>query len=285
MSHNESFDTLIIGSGGVFGFAYLGVLDYLADQGILNNIKQIGGTSIGSVISLLIASGMKIKDIYLKSDEFLMPEYNIPEFRGFSLESIPKSLFTFDGMRRLLSSILIDRFGYIPTMKSFVRATGIEYRTVSTSLDPSKPTFQEMRIISSKTDPDLSVIDAAIASCAIPFIFERIELDGFQHIDGAFFSPCPFNLFEEGRKISIYVLNGKSMTSPFKNLPQIVTARIYSLERIIDQISPNPSLHIAVQFNNYIDMLDMHPSQRVKAEMLDTGYEQAKETLTKSKEN
>lgn len=285
MSRNESFDTLIIGSGGIFGFAYLGALGYLADQGILNSIKRIGGTSIGSVISLLIACGMKIEDIYLKSDEFLMPEYNIPEFRGFSLESIPKSIFTFDGMRRVLSSILIDKFGYIPTMKSFMKATGIEYRAATTSLDPSTPTFRELRIISPSSDPDLSVIDAAIASCAIPFIFERIELDGFQHIDGAFFSPCPFNLFEEGRKISVYVLNGKSMTSPFKNLPQIVTARIYSLELIIDQSSLNPSFHVAIQFDSYVDMLDMNPSQRTKAKMLDKGYEQAKEALMRWKEN
>ena len=53
------YDTLCLSSGGIYGLSYIGALDYLINEKILNlnNIKNFAGTSIGSVILFFIIIG------------------------------------------------------------------------------------------------------------------------------------------------------------------------------------------------------------------------------------
>ena len=55
---------LVIGGGGLKGFAALGVCTYLYEKGILVNPDIYCGTSIGSIIATLLAIGYKPKELY-----------------------------------------------------------------------------------------------------------------------------------------------------------------------------------------------------------------------------
>jgi NTE family protein len=52
---------LALGGGVVYGFAHIGVLRVLEQNGIIPDI--IAGTSIGSLIGGAYASGMEVKEI------------------------------------------------------------------------------------------------------------------------------------------------------------------------------------------------------------------------------
>ena len=47
-------ENLLIGSGGTLGFYFIGCLKVLEKKGLLSNIKNILGISVGSLIGLMI---------------------------------------------------------------------------------------------------------------------------------------------------------------------------------------------------------------------------------------
>jgi NTE family protein len=71
---------LVLGSGGPRGFAHIGVLKVLEDNGIRPDL--IVGSSVGSMVGALYASGMSARDI-----ERLAYELNILDFFEFGMVS------------------------------------------------------------------------------------------------------------------------------------------------------------------------------------------------------
>ena len=59
---------LHIGGGGFSGIMFVGILEYLHENRLLD-IKNFHGTSIGSLIGILYISGMKPKDIIKKTGD------------------------------------------------------------------------------------------------------------------------------------------------------------------------------------------------------------------------
>ena len=59
------YDTLCLSSGGIYGIAYIGALDYLIEEKIinLNNIKNYVGTSVGALSLFFIIVGYSVKDV------------------------------------------------------------------------------------------------------------------------------------------------------------------------------------------------------------------------------
>ena len=55
---------LVISGGGVSGIGFLGIIKYLDDHNIISNIETYVGTSIGSIICLLLLIGYKHNEIY-----------------------------------------------------------------------------------------------------------------------------------------------------------------------------------------------------------------------------
>lgn len=51
------FKNLVFEGGGVKGVAYIGAMEVLEDEGILDNIVRVDGTSAGSINAVLFAAG------------------------------------------------------------------------------------------------------------------------------------------------------------------------------------------------------------------------------------
>ena len=60
-------ENLCIDSGGLYGYNYVGCIKYLYDQNLLNSLKNILGSSIGSIIGLFIVLKFSIDDIIIIS--------------------------------------------------------------------------------------------------------------------------------------------------------------------------------------------------------------------------
>ncbi len=74
-------ENLVLEGGGVKGFAYVGALEVLAENGILANVKRVAGSSAGGIVALLLAVGceppelMKIMAKELDLKALLDPRY------------------------------------------------------------------------------------------------------------------------------------------------------------------------------------------------------------------
>lgn len=85
-----------------------------------------------------------------------------------------------------------DKITFIDLKKS----TGMDLKIVAACI-----TSKEMFLFDSTATPNTPVADAVAASCAIPFIFKAIEIDGSQYCDGGIVSNIPAWTFDERRII------------------------------------------------------------------------------------
>ena len=145
----------------------IGVLK--AYESRLADVKEISGSSAGSILTLFLALGMSIDEIY---DVTL--NLNVPEFVKLRIGSF------------------FNKFGFVdmgPIREKFVQVCG------------GDPTFEELDMkiyisayclntstteyFSRDTHPKMKVIDAVCMSMAIPLIFSCGKFEGKTYVDGA----------------------------------------------------------------------------------------------------
>lgn len=159
--------TLALGGGGVKGNAHLGVLRVLEQHGF--EIGGIAGTSAGGLWGALYASGLSVEQVLeqakkLDYDEAYrrLPE-DEPSWMGVA------------GIRKLLTDILGD--------KTF---TDLRFPFAVTAVDLD--TAELVTIHSGK------VLDAVLATIAVPGIFPPVHYDGRLLVDGGILAPVPVSL-------------------------------------------------------------------------------------------
>lgn len=193
---------LALGGGAAKGFAHIGVIKVLEAQGLSPTV--VGGTSAGSVVGALYASGMD--GFTLQEQSFSLEESRV---RDLSLSSggLVKGEKLQDYINELVKNRTIEKLA-----KPFV--------AVSTELDTGR------RVAFSRGNTG----QAVRASCSIPGVFQPAIIGGKRYVDGGLVSPVPVDATRElGADIIIAVdisskaQNGKPVESITGILGQTVT--------------------------------------------------------------
>ena len=140
-----------------------------ARESKLAEVKEISGSSAGSILALFLALGMSVDEIY-----DIALNLNIPEFVKLRIGSF------------------FNKFGFVdmgPIREKLVEVCGCD------------PTFEELDMkiyvsafclnsstteyFSRDTHPNMKVIDAVCMSMAIPLIFACGKFEGKTYVDGA----------------------------------------------------------------------------------------------------
>ncbi|MBA3693052.1 MAG: patatin-like phospholipase family protein [Acidobacteria bacterium] len=155
---------LALSGGAARGFAHLGVVKVLTENGI--PIDFIAGTSAGSFAGAALASGLSVEEIVKLSRK-------ISWFRMSSLSFSTKGLLSNAGIGTFVNQHFpVQKFEDLP----------IPFAAVACDLETGK------EIILKETG-DLAT--AVRASCAIPGVFVPVESDGRRLIDGGVVSNVP----------------------------------------------------------------------------------------------
>ncbi|HPU51418.1 MAG TPA: patatin-like phospholipase family protein [Burkholderiaceae bacterium] len=154
---------LALGGGAARGFAHVGVIEVLEQAGIRPDL--VVGTSAGSVVGALYASGMNaraLRESALSLEEGLLGDWalNVRGFlRGRALQ---------DAVNRWVGSRPIERFP-------------IPYAAVLTDLYDGS-----MKLVRSG-----DAGQAVRASSAVPGLFEPVRIGEREYVDGGLVSPVP----------------------------------------------------------------------------------------------
>jgi NTE family protein len=154
---------LALGGGAARGFAHVGVLQVLEEQGIKPDL--IVGTSAGSVVAALYASGKTPAE--LTSMAMTLDESSITDW-------------VFPG-RSLLKGEALAKFVRNLTGGKQIENMRLPLGIVAADLQNGQP------ILFRRGDPGTAVR----ASSAVPGVFEPVKIGGREYIDGGAVSPIP----------------------------------------------------------------------------------------------
>ncbi len=156
--------TLALGGGGSKGNAHIGVIRRLEKEGF--RIKGVAGTSFGGLVAVLYALGYspdKMEEIFASLDP--------SRFYGHAPNDGP-SLMGLAGVTRLLEEMIGD--------KTFA---DLNLPCVLTAVDLKSG--QEVLLKNGR------LVDAMLATIAMPGIFPARYIDGLELVDGGTLDPVP----------------------------------------------------------------------------------------------
>lgn len=207
------YNSLILSGGGIKGMVYIGLIKKLEDKDLIKNIRIMYGTSIGSLLCLML-------NLNYTSSELINLLINTNFELLYNLKI--KSLFDnncngMDNMHYLSSFVdfILSYKNYDKniTFIELFKKTNIEFGCVATKLY----NFEEFCFNYKKT-PNIKVKDAILSSCALPIIFSKYyikELESY-FIDGGFVNNFPIEYSDFDNKIlGVYLSN---IQKNFKNI-------------------------------------------------------------------
>lgn len=152
--------SLVLSGGGALGMAHVGVIGDLERFGLMPS--EIIGTSMGGIIGACVAIGMKEKEIMTELKKFA----GISHWMDFSLSG--KSIINDNKIKAIFEYIFGDRY---------MHETKIPLKLIATDL-----LFGEKYLFS--TDKNIRIVDALLATMAIPGIFKEQYIEKLMLGDG-----------------------------------------------------------------------------------------------------
>jgi len=162
--------SLALGGGGAKGNSHIGVLRRLEQEGF--QVRSIAGTSFGGLVAVLYALGKSPREIQAAFE-------SIDQTQLFGHEEGDgPSLLGFAGVRKFLAGLINDKT--FDDLKIPCAVTAVDIKTgAEVSLSEGK------------------LLDAVLATIALPGIFPASELNGWELVDGGVLNPVPVSVARE----------------------------------------------------------------------------------------
>lgn len=180
---------IVIPGGAIYGLSYYGSLRYLSQNKALDmqNIKTIHSTSVGCIISTILA----LKFEWTEIDNYFI---NRPwqEVFKFSLGSVVKcfknnGIFDISTIKDIFRPLFSAKDISIDiNMKDFYDITGIELHFFTVNVSNFS-----LVDINYKSHPEWTIIESIYASACAPILFKPFVKDGYCYTDGGILANCP----------------------------------------------------------------------------------------------
>jgi len=209
------YKNLVFKGGGVRGVAYMGALEELEQQGVLDGIERVAGTSSGAIAATLLSFRHNVDD-------------TLALFDSLDLRQVPQRSVNGSGRNIALLkntanySRLFEKFGwysslYFSDWLGDVIAQHCRGNRRATFRDFNAFGFRDLHVVatnlshrrseefSNTRTPDVAVVDAVRMSMSIPLYFEALRFDGKRfgsgdyYVDGGMFNNYPIHIFDQPR--------------------------------------------------------------------------------------
>ena len=264
-----TIDTVILSGGGIKGFYHVGAIKYLHEKDILKNIKTFIGTSIGSVIALMLSLNYTINEIeYLFINLELGNMYNINSDNIINFLNI-YGIDDSENINNMIEIIIGSKYNKNITFKELYDTTDIELRILVTNL-----TDQKFEIFDHKSYPNTPVSIAIRMSCSVPVLYKPVEYNTKLYIDGGLTNNYPIDIVYHNNYLGFLIYS--NYTININNAFDYIIALIYSITNKCDEtykINDKHNNQYNIKFISNCNPLDFSISKDLKLEMIKSGYE------------
>ena len=223
---------LVLGGGGMRGMAHVGVLQAIDKLGI--RFDAIVGTSIGALVGAMAAGGVELEQIETMIKDVQKQDY----FRLNVVKLLLKgtrapSMFQGRTFRESLTRILPEvAFG----------ETEVPFFCNSVRLETGGSVFW-----GTPGFTDIPMVDAVYASCALPGVFEPLEWDGNNYMDGGIVDSVPLR-FAKTLKPDLIIAVDLTVKGTYKtpNYKKRVLSTLFRSFEIVEEVLVEQALHMHV---------------------------------------
>lgn len=198
------FKNLVFEGGGVKGIAYVGALEVLDKEGILQNIERVAGTSAGAMVAVLIGLGYtadELRDILwsINFKNFLDSSWGIVRDTKRLLNDY--GWYKGDYFRNLMADYIKEKTGDGETtfkQLETMRKKGKPFRDIHLIGADLSTGFS--KVFCAKHTPHVKIADAARISMSIPLFFAAVKgVNGDNHIyvDGGLLDNYAIKIFDQ----------------------------------------------------------------------------------------
>lgn len=262
-------NVLTIGPGGMKGFKYLGTLWALETAELLDQLEIIQGVSVGAFIATLWLAGYKVPEIFhIAAESGIFHDVESIDIRRVISK---QGAVDPEHLIKLINGKMIEKYGFVPTMRKFYLLTGVKLEITSSNL-----CYVDEECLTYETAPDLSVVEACLYSAGLPFIFERMYYKGCSMIDGGFSNPYPVDKYDKpGYRVLGIALETEFDSDPGDNIVgyvyRILNQPVTMLRRKIIATSSDRCRHILL-YSKETDITGLSMSIDTKKQMLLSGW-------------
>jgi predicted acylesterase/phospholipase RssA len=210
-----AFDTLVLSGGGTKGLGHLGFLHYYLENNLIDfdNIHTYAGTSIGSVICLLLLIGYKPMDIF--SEIYKMKTYLSPgSIKNFGL-------FNLNLLFEKVEQMVTTKLGSVPTLAQLYDKT--KKKLVVVTGNVSRPAMPR-EYFHYENRPNISCVDVLKLSCNLPLICEKLKYNNCYYVDGGLVDNFPIDYVNNGRNniLGLVVVGEKTNCDTEDSFPNYI---------------------------------------------------------------
>lgn len=193
MIGSNHFTNLVLSSGGLHAFSFIGCLKLLEEMNILQSINTFIGCSGGAIICALYILGYTTKEMY----NYYIENIGDKDITHISIQSFVNIFEEFglddgDTFTNIINDLIVKK-GYDVniTLLEIVKKTGKNFIICVSNMSTSNPEY-----ISIENHPDIPLCIALRMSCCIPILFKPIKYKDCFYLDGALIDQFPYQLCE-----------------------------------------------------------------------------------------
>jgi NTE family protein len=203
---------LVLGGGGLKGFAHIGVFRALEELGIEPTV--IAGTSIGALIGAAYARGMSVSEMTDRARALKRRDLFRLNRMGMLLErQHSPAIYLEEPLRNIARSITTEK-----------RFDQLKRTLLVNTVDIQRGSQVVWGLPGLR---DVSVADAVYASCALPGFYPPGAIGGRQCVDGGVLDNLPVSIAGLGMDAVIAVDTGSSDLEPENDIATAGFASIY----------------------------------------------------------
>jgi len=186
---NMPIKTLVLSSASANFPLLLGRLHAIRED--LKSLCHIVGTSAGGIIGVLMAAGYSARQMFDLAADRKLAQETLLRANPFNMV-FATHLIDNDWIRDLFSRLLVDKgFAADITLGQFAEQTGVRISVAVFNISTCQPAAFD-----STDTPSVGLVDAMLATSAIPFLLPPIQCNDNQwYCDGALTHFFPAHLF------------------------------------------------------------------------------------------
>jgi predicted acylesterase/phospholipase RssA len=267
-------DVILCGPGGSRGLLILGAIKRLFEQeNFMENVKHWIGISVGAAISLLIVVGYTPHEII----DFCIDLNLIDDILHINLDEAREKLGLLKNktIEEKLKNCISLKYGFVPTLSQLYMLTGITLTMVAFNMDKMRTDF-----LDKDTEGELSCVEAAMMSMAVPILMQPRRYKGCVYIDGAIGNSYPISRFDhDGNKIiGIYISSEEDLycsdKKPITFIYRLIQASMKVIRDNEIKHASNNVKHIVLE-TLVRDTTGLLLDKEVRQSLITQGYETA----------